>query len=100
MSDKGAEQTRHNPHNIESIKTNWIKPKTVSVLNLWYEDLQVVSAKTDYAVDVETLIRLRDAHQADWFIDIDRRRKNHQWALVTDKQMRALLKGALVFMDA
>ena len=76
------------------------KPKTVSILNLWCDDLQVVSGKTGSAIDVETLIRLRDAHQADWFIDIDRRRKNHQWALVTDKQMRALLKGALVFMLA
>ena len=36
----------------------------------------------------------------DWFIDIDRRRKNHLWALATDKQMRALLKGARVFMLA
>ena len=76
------------------------KPKTVSILNLWYDDLQVVSMKTGYALDVETLTRLRDANQADWFIDIDRRRKNHLWALATDKQMRALLKGALVFMDA
>ena len=76
------------------------KPKTVSILNLWYEDLQVVSGKTDYAIDVETLTNLRDAHQADWFIGIDRRRKKYQWALVTDKQMRALLKGALVFMLA
>ena len=76
------------------------KPKTVSILNLWCVDLQVVSGKTGHALDVETLTRLRDAHQADWFIDIDRRRKNHRWALATDKQMRALLKGALVFMDA
>ena len=76
------------------------KPKTVSILNLWCDDLQVVSGKTGSALDVETLTRLRDAHQADWFIDIDRRRKNHLWALATDKQMRALLKGALVFMDA
>ena len=76
------------------------KPKTVSILNLWYEDLRVVSGKTDYAIDVETLTNLRDAHQADWFIGIDRRRKKYQWALVTDKQMRALLKGALVFMLA
>lgn len=80
--------------------SNKRKSKTVSVLNLWYEDLQVVSGKTGNALDVETLTRLRDAHQADWFIDIDRRRKNHLWALATDKQMRALLKGALVFMDA
>ncbi len=80
--------------------SNKRKPKTVSVLNLWYEDLQVVSGKTGNALDVETLTKLRDAHQADWFIDIDRRRKNHLWALATDKQMRALLKGALVFMDA
>ena len=97
MSNKVAKQKSDNPHNI---KTNWIKPKSVSILNLWYEDLQVVSGKTGYALDVETLTRLRDANQADWFIDIDRRRKNHQWALVTDKQMRALLKGALVFIDA
>lgn len=76
------------------------KPKTVSILNLWCDDLQVVSGKTGSALDVETLTRLRDANQADWFIDIDRRRKNHLWALATDKQMRALLKGALVFMDA
>ena len=76
------------------------KPKTVSIHNLWCDDLQVVSGKTGSALDVETLTRLRDANQADWFIDIDRRRKNHQWALVTDRQMRALLKGALVFMDA
>ena len=76
------------------------KPKTVSIHNLWCDDLQVVSGKTASAIDVETLTRLRDANQADWFIDIDRRRKNHLWALATDKQMRALLKGALVFMDA
>ena len=76
------------------------KPKTVSILNLWCDDLQVVSEKTGHALDVETLTRLRDAGQADWFIDIDRRRKNHLWALATDKQMRALLKGAIVFMDA
>ena len=55
MSNKVAEQKRYNPHNIESFGR---KPKTVSVLNLWYEDLQVVSGKTDYAIDVETLIRL------------------------------------------
>ena len=97
MSNKVAKQKSDNPHNIESFGR---KPKTVSVLNLWYEDLQVVSGKTGNALDVETLTKLRDAHQADWFIDIDRRRKNHQWALATDKQMRALLKGALVFMLA
>ena len=83
------------PNNVKGIGR---KPKTVSILNLWYEDLQVVSGKTDYAIDVETLTNLRDAHQADWFIGIDRRRKKYPWALVTDKQMRALLKGALVFM--
>ena len=97
MSNKVTKQKSDSPY---SIKRFGRKPKTVTILNLWYEDLQVVSGKTDYAIDVETLTRLRDAHQADWFIDIDRRRKNHQWALVTDKQMRALLKGALVFMDA
>ena len=97
MSNEVAKQKSDSPYNIESIGR---KSKTVSVLNLWYEDLQVVSGKTGYALDVETLTRLRDAHQADWFIDIDRRRKNHLWALATDKQMRALLKGALVFMDA
>lgn len=97
MSNKVAKQKSDSPYNIESFGR---KPKTVSVLNLWYEDLQVVSGKTGYALDVETLTKLRDAHQADWFIDIDRRRKNHLWALATDKQMRALLKGALVFMDA
>ena len=97
MSNKVAKQKRYNPYNIKGIGR---KPKTVSILNLWYEDLQVVSGKTDYAIDVETLTNLRDAHQADWFIGIDRRRKKYQWALVTDKQMRALLKGALVFMLA
>ena len=97
MSNKVTKQKRYNPYNIKGIGR---KPKTVSILNLWYEDLQVVSGKTDYAIDVETLTNLRDAHQADWFIDVDRGRKNYQWALVTDKQMRALLKGALVFMDA
>ena len=97
MSNKVTKQKSDNPHNIESFGR---KPKTVSVLNLWYEDLRVVSGKTDYAINVETLTNLRDAHQADWFIGIDRRRKKYQWALVTDKQMRALLKGALVFMLA
>ena len=97
MSNKVTKQKRYNPYNIKGIGR---KPNKVSILNLWYEDLQVVSGKTGYALDVETLTRLRDAHQADWFIDIDRRRKNHLWALATDKQMRALLKGALVFMDA
>ena len=97
MSNKVTKQKRYNPYNIKGIGR---KPKKVSILNLWYEDLQVVSGKTDYAIDVETLTNLRDAHQADWFIDIDRRRKNHLWALATDKQMRALLRGALVFMDA
>lgn len=97
MSNKVTKQKSDSPYNIESFGR---KPKTVSVLNLWYEDLQVVSGKTGYAVDVETLTRLRDAHQADWFIGIDRRRKKYQWALVTDKQMRALLNGALVFMFA
>ena len=97
MSNEVAKQKSDSPYNIKGIGR---KPKTVSVLNLWYEDLQVVSGKTGYALDVETLTKLRDAHQADWFIDIDRRRKNHLWALATDKQMRALLKGALVFMDA
>lgn len=97
MSNKVAKQKSDSPYNIESFGR---KSKTVSVLNLWYEDLQVVSGKTGYAVDVETLTRLRDAHQADWFIGIDRRRKKYQWALVTDKQMRALLNGALVFMFA
>lgn len=97
MSNKVAKQKSDSPYNIESFGR---KSKTVSVLNLWYEDLQVVSGKTGYAVDVETLTRLRDAHQADWFIGIDRRRKKYQWALVTDKQMRALLNGALVFMLA
>lgn len=97
MPNKVTKQKSDSPYNIESFGR---KPKTVSVLNLWYEDLQVVSGKTGYAVDVETLTRLRDAHQADWFIGIDRRRKKYQWALVTDKQMRALLNGALVFMFA
>ena len=97
MSNKVTKQKRYNPYNIKGIGR---KPKKVSILDLWYEDLQVVSGKTGYAVDVETLTRLRDAHQADWFIGIDRRRKKYQWALVTDKQMRALLKGALVFMLA
>lgn len=97
MSNKVAKQKSDSPYNIESFGR---KSKTVSVLNLWYEDLQVVSGKTGYAVDVETLTRLRDANQADWFIGIDRRRKKYQWALVTDKQMRALLNGALVFMFA
>ncbi len=97
MSNEVAKQKSDSPYNIESFGR---KSKTVSVLNLWYEDLQVVSGKTGHALDVETLTKLRDAHQADWFIDIDRRRKNHLWALATDKQMRALLKGALVFMDA
>ena len=97
MSNKVTKQKRYSPYNIKRFGR---KPKTVSVLNLWYEDLQVVSGKTGHALDVETLTKLRDAHQADWFIDIDRRRKNHLWALATDKQMRALLKGALVFMDA
>ena len=99
MSNKVAKQKR-NPKKYPLDEGVGRKPKTVSVLNLWYDDLQVISGKTDYAIGVETLTDLRDAHQADWFIDIDRRRKNHQWALVTDKQMRALLKGALVFMDA
>ena len=98
MSNKVAKQKSDSPYSLTERFGR--KPKTVSILNLWYEDLQVVSWKTNYAIGVETLIRLRDAHQADWFIDIDRRRKNHQWALVTDKQMRALLKGALVFIDA
>ena len=97
MSNEVAKQKSDSPYNIESFGR---KSKTVSVLNLWYEDLQVVSGKTDYAIDVETLTNLRDAHQADWFIGIDRRRKKYQWALVTDKQMRALLNGALVFMFA
>ena len=97
MSNKVTKQKSDNPYNIKGIGR---KPKTVSILNLRYDDLQVVSSKTGHALDVETLTRLRDANQADWFIDIDRRRKNHQWALVTDKQMRALLKGALVFMLA
>lgn len=97
MSNKVTKQKSDSPYNIESFGR---KSKTVSVLNLWYEDLQVVSGKTGYAVDVETLTRLRDAHQADWFIGIDRRRKKYQWALVTDKQLRALLNGALVFMFA
>ena len=97
MSNKVAKQKSDRPYNIQRLGR---KPKTVSVLNLWYEDLQYVSAKTDYAIDVETLTNLRDAHQADWFIDVDRGRKNYQWALVTDKQMHALLKGALVFMLA
>ena len=97
MSNKVTKQKRYDPYNIKGLGR---EPKTVSILNLWYEDLQVVSGKTGYALDVETLTRLRDAHRADWFIDIDRRRKNHLWALATDKQMRALLKGALVFMDA
>ena len=97
MSNEVAKQKSDSPYNIESFGR---KSKTVSVLNLWYEDLQVVSGKTDYAIDVETLTNLRDAHQADWFVGIDRRRKKYQWALVTDKQMRALLKGALVFMLA
>ena len=99
MSNKVAKQKR-NPKKYSLTERFGRKPKTVSVLNLWYEDLQVVSGKTDYAIDVETLTNLRDAHQADWFIGIDRRRKKYQWALVTDKQMRALLKGALVFMLA
>ena len=98
MSNKVAKQKR-NPKKY-SLGRFGRKPKTVSILNLWYEDLQVVSGKTGYAIDVETLTNLRDAHQADWFIGIDRRRKKYQWALVTDKQMRALLKGALVFMLA
>ena len=97
MSNKVTKQKRYNPYNIKGIGR---KPKKVSILNLWYEDLQVVSGKTGHALDVETLTRLRVAHQADWFIDIDHRRKNHLWALATDKQMRALLKGALVFMLA
>ena len=97
MSNKVAKQKSESPYNIQRLRR---KPKTVSILNLWYEDLRVVSAKTDYAINVETLTDLRNAHQADWFIGIDRGRKNHQWALVTDKQMRALLKGALVFMLA
>ena len=97
MSNEVAKQKSDRPCNIKRFGR---KPKTVSVLNLWHEDLQVVSGKTGHALDVETLTKLRDAHQADWFIDIDRRRKNHLWALATDKQMRALLKGALVFMDA
>ena len=97
MSNKVTKQKSDSPYNIEGIGR---KPKTVSILNLRYDDLQVVSSKTGLALDVETLTRLRDAHQADWFIDIDHRRKNHQWALATDKQMRALLKGALVFMLA
>ena len=97
MSNKVTKQKRYNPYNIKGLGR---KPKTVSILNLWYEDLEVISGKTDYAIDVETLTNLRDAHQADWFIGIDRRRKKYQWALVTDKQMRALLKGALVFRFA
>ena len=97
MSNKVTKQKRHNPNDIKRLGR---KPKTVDVLSLWHDDLQVISGKTDYRVDVETLTNLRDAHRADWFIDIDRRRKSHQWALVTDKQMRALLKGALVFMLA
>ena len=96
MSNKVAKQKSDRPYNIQRLGR---KPKTVSVLNLWYEDLQVISAKTE-PLDFETLTTLRDTHQADWLIDIDRGRKNHQWALVTDKQMRALLKGALVFMLA
>ena len=99
MSNKVAKQKR-NPKKYSLTERFGRKPKTVSILNLWYEDLRVVSGKTDYAIDVETLTNLRDAHQADWFIGIDRRRKKYQWALVTDKQMRALLKGALVFMLA
>lgn len=98
MSNKVAKQKSDSPYSLTERFGR--KPKTVSILNLWCDDLQVVSGKTDYAIDVETLTNLRDAHQADWFIDIDRRRKNHQWALVTDKQMRALLKGALGFMGA
>lgn len=98
MSNEVAKQKSDSPYSLTERFGR--KSKTVSVLNLWYEDLQVVSGKTGYALDVETLTKLRDAHQADWFIDIDRRRKNHLWALATDKQMRALLKGALVFMDA
>ena len=97
MPNKVTKQKSDSPYNIKRFGR---KPKTVSILNLWFEDLRVVSGKTGYALDVETLTRLRDAHQADWFIGIDRRRKKYQWALVTDKQMRALLKGALVFMDA
>ena len=99
MSNKVAKQKR-NPKKYPLDEGVGRKPKAVSVLNLWYDDLEVVSGKTGYALDVETLTRLRDAHQADWFIGIDRRRKKYQWALVTDKQMRALLKGALVFMLA
>ena len=98
MSNKVAKQNSDSPYSITERFGR--KPKTVSIHNLWCDDLQVVSGKTGSALDVETLTRLRDAHQADWFIDIDRRRKNHLWALATDKQMRALLKGALVFMDA
>ena len=97
MSNKVTKQKRHNPNNIKGLGR---KPKTVSILNLWHEDLRVVSEKTGYAIDVETLTNLRDAHHADWFIGIDRRRKKYPWALVTDEQMRALLKGALVFMLA
>ncbi len=74
MSNEVAKQKSDSPYSIESFGR---KSKTVSVLNLWYEDLQVVSGRTGYALDVETLTKLRDAHQADWFIDIDRRRKNH-----------------------
>ena len=97
MSNKVTKQKSDSPY---SIKRFGRKPKTVSIHNLWCDDLQVVSGKTGSALDVETLTNLRDAHQADWFIGIDRRRKKYQWALVTDKQMRALLKGALVFMLA
>ena len=98
MSNKVDTCSRYDwPYNLKGFGR---KPKTVSILNLRYADLEVISGKTDYAIDVETLTNLRDAHHADWFIGIDRRRKKYPWALVTDEQMRALLKGALVFMLA
>ena len=55
MSNEVAKQKSDSPYNIESFGR---KSKTVSVLNLWYEDLQVVSGKIyEYDYDADELGR-------------------------------------------